>query len=216
MTRRAAALSFHNAEVSGHAQGSRWRRPVGKDPDDVGASAVARPNHIGCSWSGVVMTMGTRGTEATATETQSFPAVPQFSCSPVSANGVPALWIEVAIATVGQPTVVYLRRRRPGTTPGAVHSDATRIALRTGARIFEIECSTVSEAVTAYTWLLGEGLDLETTTLISCPSDDHFPAAIRRALQRLGLPLPNGLSPGRAVLARERRGPPTGGKAPGS
>lgn len=114
----------------------------------------------------------------------------------VDANGVPVEWVEAAVATVGQPTIVYFHR---SPTIGASLNDArlqaVKLAVVTGARVLTVDCATVRHGVIAYAWLLAEGLDLDTTTFLDQrqpANGDATAAAVRRAARYAGLPLPRG------------------------
>lgn len=110
----------------------------------------------------------------------------------VDADGVPVEWVEAGVATLDQPTIIYLHGG--AFTRGSletVRPPAAELAVVTGARVLSVECATVADGVTAYAWLLGEGLDVDTTTLVSAPTDDGV-AAGRLALEEFGLPLPGG------------------------
>ena len=103
---------------------------------------------------------------------------PVTRCS-VDADGVPAEWIETTAATVDQMTLVVFA----GDGHAPMEFDATRrlagnLAVATGARVLLIGCRAGSESLDdvvrdgldGYAWLLGEGVDLETTALIAPPS----------------------------------------------
>jgi hypothetical protein len=73
---------------------------------------------------------------------------------PVDAGGVPAEWVEATVATDRQPTVVYFHL-------GDGRPAACDLALATGARVLSVPCpSGAGPGVAAYTWLLGEGVNL--------------------------------------------------------
>jgi len=46
---------------------------------------------------------------------------------------------------------------------------AGEMAVSTGARVLTVECTTALDGVRAYTWLLGEGLDPDTTSFTGGP-----------------------------------------------
>ena len=122
--------------------------------------------------------------------------IPPISHCEVDADGVCAEWVEAVVATPGQQTILLLHRSRAaGAAREALRSWAGRLAVTTGARILNVECSNASDGVTAYAWLLGEGLDLDTTTFLGSPADGDLPYALQRAAEGLGLPLPSGSSP---------------------
>lgn len=104
----------------------------------------------------------------------------------VDAGGVPAEWVEATVATEGQPTIVYLlsggvdalEQRRPS---------AGDLAVATGARVFTVAClpqgtpsshAAVENGMAAYTWLLGEGCDLDVTVFTHDPMDAWLVDAI--------------------------------------
>jgi hypothetical protein len=87
----------------------------------------------------------------------------------VDAYGVRAEWVEAVAATPGQPTIVLFY------DPSASHHERVRmvageLAVRTGARVLTVECMTAWDGLTAYAWLLGEGLDSETTSFTGDPA----------------------------------------------
>ena len=110
----------------------------------------------------------------------------------VDAGGVPGEWVEACVATPDQPTIVYLHGgRSAGGSLETVRPLARELAIVTGARVLSVECATAADAVTAYAWLCGEGLDVDTTTFAGAPADGDLPA-VRLAVAGFGLPLPDG------------------------
>ena len=117
-------------------------------------------------------------------------------CS-VDADGVPAQWVETTVATPGQATFVMfvadfdeliVRRQL-----------AWSLATTTGARVFVVGCRTgasqcerdmVDDGVTAYAWLLNEGLDLATTTFVMSSTEATLARAVLQAAKARGLPVP--------------------------
>lgn len=107
------------------------------------------------------------------------PSSRQVSRCPVDAGGVPAEWIEAAVATDGQPTLVYF----PGPGDAAAAAAAllaARLAISTGARVLVVGCRPTSrsrravaeDGAAAWRWLLGEGCDLSTTAFVTSLGDD--------------------------------------------
>lgn len=127
----------------------------------------------------------------------------------VDAGGTPGEWVEAAVASSGQPTVVYFHASELGRDPlDQARRLAGRIAVVTGARVLTVGCpavrrgsrSAVFAGVAAYRWLLAEGCGLERTAFFS--SDESLATAILAAAWNDGLPLPVGgvrSSPGRKM-----------------
>jgi acetyl esterase/lipase len=127
------------------------------------------------------------------------PAAPVSHC-PVDANGVPAEWVEATVATTGQPTLVYFPGHGQGRDSLALGRPlAARLAVGTGARILSVGwrpapgCSAsaaVEDGVGAFSWLLDEGCDLETTAFVGDTRDGARAVSVLLALRERGLPLP--------------------------
>lgn len=100
-----------------------------------------------------------------------------------------AEWIEATVAAPAQPTIVAFHRGRPDDHQTA-RWFARQLAASTGARVLNVRCDNVSDAVTAYAWLLGEGLDVEKTSVVSARGDRTLIAAVRRSAKQLGLRRP--------------------------
>lgn len=113
------------------------------------------------------------------------------SVTPADADGVDVEWVETVPASCGQPTIVLFHRSRSFGFPlEAVRPLAARLAMVTTARVLSVACRSTADAVTAYAWLLGEGLDLETTSFVGGPADGGLPAAVGLAANEIGLPTP--------------------------
>jgi hypothetical protein len=123
---------------------------------------------------------------------------------PVDADGVEAEWVEAAVASPGQATIVHMVDSALNSLETA-RPLAGRLAVMTGARVLTVLCPTISDGVTAYAWLLDEGLDLETTYFRAARPDDDLTGAVKRSAQRLGLPLPE---EGKQLQVRSRYGCP--------
>ena len=109
------------------------------------------------------------------------------SRSMVDAGGVPAEWIEVTAATVGQPTLVCF----PG--PESDGFDlATRLAMRTGARVLTVGGASVEDGVTAWRWLLHEGCDTATTSFVGTSAGSVLAFDVLAEAGHCDLPLPEG------------------------
>jgi monoterpene epsilon-lactone hydrolase len=119
------------------------------------------------------------------------PRLKRVSHCPVDAGGVEAEWVEACVATSDQPTLVYFHggpritgdaesgRRRAGT-----------LAVATGARVLSVTCVAVDDGVAAYVWLLGEGVDLDTTTFVCDAAGGDRAGAVLQAARDRKLPLP--------------------------
>lgn len=121
----------------------------------------------------------------------SFPVV--VDVCRVDAGGVPAEWVEATVATAGQPTYVLFSDGRSGIEALTAGRELAReIAIATGARVLSIGCrsATVDDGVTAYGWLLGEGLDLHTTCFVIDPAGGGLASAVTAAAKARGLPVP--------------------------
>ena len=108
----------------------------------------------------------------------------------VDAHGVRAEWVESVMATVDQETIVYFSPDKPSRGSNDGHDHAVRLALVTGARVLRVECTMALDGATAYAWLLGEGLDLNTTTFAGPTA---LLTAVRAEAVRRALPLPHNL-----------------------
>lgn len=107
----------------------------------------------------------------------------------VDADGVRAEWVEAVAATPDQPTIILFYDPSARNTE-RVRLVAGKLAISTGARVLTVECTTAEEGVRAYAWVLGEGLDPDTTSFIGESVDSPVPAAVRRGVEALGLPQP--------------------------
>lgn len=105
----------------------------------------------------------------------------------VNAGGVPAEWIEVRAATVGQQTLVCF----PGPEADGMRM-ATDLALRTGARVLVVPGSSVADGVAAWAWLLGEGCDTASTAFVGTTAGSVRAFDVLAEAQRRGLALPEG------------------------
>jgi hypothetical protein len=105
----------------------------------------------------------------------------------VDAGGVSAEWIEVTAATVRQPTLVCF----PGPASDGVDL-ATRLAVRTGARVLTVGGASVEDGVAAWRWLLREGCDTGTTTFVGTAAGSVLAFDVLAEADHLGLALPEG------------------------
>lgn len=105
---------------------------------------------------------------------------------PVDAGGVPAEWIEVAPATIGQQTLVCF----PGPEDGV--RTATSLAVRTGARVLVVGDCSVDDGVTAWAWLLNEGCDTTTTSFVGTTAGSVLAFDVLAETQKRGLAPPAG------------------------
>jgi acetyl esterase/lipase len=182
------------------------RRAARMDSDSMRDLAPASfPNLLDCSaWDGhrnsphTAPPARSRPPRAGSTGTQ-YHRVPTVSSCPVQANNVPAEWFESAIATVGQETYIYFHQSRRGQQPNRRHHGfAQDLAVATGARVFAVACrrdpsrprSAVEDGIAAYAWLLGEGVDLETTAFIGGKGRDCLGGKVLQAARDRGLPVP--------------------------
>lgn len=117
----------------------------------------------------------------------------------VSANGVPAEWVEATVASLGQRTLVIFSGGANGSDSfGTARHHAGDLAMETGARVLVVGCrraavqrtDVVKDSVDAYAWLLSEGLDLDTTALAGPKAGGTFVAILLAAKER-GLSLPD-------------------------
>ena len=118
----------------------------------------------------------------------------------VDAGGVPAEWVEATVATPGQPTYILFSGARSGAEALTAGRELAReTAIATGARVFSVGCrcvpgglegAAVDDGVTAYAWLLGEGLDLQATCFIMDPAGGGLACAVAAAAEARGLPIP--------------------------
>lgn len=106
---------------------------------------------------------------------------------PVNAGGVPAEWVEVAAARIGQPTLVCFS----GPLADAAQI-ATNLAIRTGARVLNVGSCSIDDGVTAWAWLLREGCDTATTTFVGTSTGSVLAFDILAESTRRGLALPDG------------------------
>lgn len=147
----------------------------------------------------------------------------------IDAGGVPAEWVEATAARIGQPTLVIFSGYRHDAWAARTASRlAEDLAITTRARVFVVSSrpwtprDEIEDALDAYAWLLGEGVDLETTTLI-VPMADGFAATLLRSFRLRGLPVPeavvcvpawkavaSGLSSDETAEARPCSAPTTG------
>ena len=121
----------------------------------------------------------------------SFPGVVDV-CG-VDAGGVRAEWVEATVATAGQATFVHFSCGRSGVEALMAGRElASEIAIATGARVFSVGCQSaaVEDGVTAYAWLLREGLDLPTSCFIMDPAGGGLACAVAAAARARGLPTP--------------------------
>jgi hypothetical protein len=125
-----------------------------------------------------------------------FPGV--VSICVVDAGGVPAEWVETTAATNGQPTFLHFSSGKSGADALAAGRQSARgLAVGTDARIFSVGCQAalddppsvaIEDGVTAYAWLLEEGLDLPTTTFTD--TGDGLATAVLWAAKARGFPIP--------------------------
>jgi hypothetical protein len=108
----------------------------------------------------------------------------------VDADGVRAEWVEAVAATPDQPTIVLFYDPSASDTE-RVRLVAGEMAVSTGARVLTVECMTARYGIAAYAWVLGEGLDPDTTSFIGEPVNSPLPAAVRWGVEALGLPQPS-------------------------
>jgi hypothetical protein len=118
---------------------------------------------------------------------------------PVDAGGVAAEWVEATVATPGQTTFVCFAGADSG--DGALAANrwwAEELAASTGARVLSVGCRSessrpylaVEDALTAWTWLLGEGVALSNATFFDGAGVEDLAGAVRSAARDLGLPVP--------------------------
>ena len=117
-------------------------------------------------------------------------------CS-VDAGGVPAQWVETTVATPGQATFVMFVADFDEVI--VCRQLAWSLATTIGARVFVVGCRTspshcerdmVDDGVTAYAWLLNEGLDLATTTFVTSSVEATLARAVLQAAKARGLSVP--------------------------
>ena len=118
----------------------------------------------------------------------------------VDASGVPAEWVEATVATPGQATFVHFSTGPSGVEALTAGRELAReAAMASGARVFSVGCrsepggfevAAVEDGVTAYVWLLGEGLDLEASCFILDPAGGGLACAVAAAAKARGLPVP--------------------------
>ena len=111
----------------------------------------------------------------------------------VDAGGIPGEWVEVTVATPGQATFLHFSSGRSGVEALMAGRElACEVAIATGARVFSVGCrrAGVQDGVTAYAWLLGEGLDLHTSCFIMDPAGNGLARAVAMAARACGLPIP--------------------------
>ena len=106
---------------------------------------------------------------------------------PVDAGGVPAEWVEVRAATVGQSTLVCF--------PGP-EADGFRIAgglaVRTNARVLVVSDCSVDAGVAVWAWLLHEGCDPSNTTFVGTSDGTVRAFDVLAESGKRGLRLPDG------------------------
>lgn len=146
--------------------------------------------------------MSTVTPPARIAEISEFPvtSLPIAHHARVECRGVLAEWVEVTVATEGQPTFVYFGAGRcRGDVLEQNRPFAGRLATVTAARVLSVACWPVSEqfrwgaveqGLTAYRWLLGEGCDLESTAFAAGPTDAELVTDILRAARARSIPLP--------------------------
>jgi hypothetical protein len=109
----------------------------------------------------------------------------------IDADGVEAEWIEATVAYVGQPTVILVFDpvSHPGSAEQARHI-AGDLAVATGARVLIVAAPTITAAVSAYAWLLAEGVDLSTARFATEPWNPNQLGTILHRARAQGLPTP--------------------------
>lgn len=118
----------------------------------------------------------------------------------VDAGGVHAEWVEAAIATEGQPTVVaLLDRYGNGNAARQGRAGSEQLAIVTGARVLMVSCRShpaqsltarTERGLAAYTWLLGEGCDLARSAFSYHGANPSLLHAVRLAARARRIPLP--------------------------
>ena len=127
-------------------------------------------------------------------------AAPQIWRCAVDAGGVPAEWVEAALATDSQTTVVHLLDS-DGNADATQESQAgaEQLAIATGARVLMVSCRShpaqslmgrVERGIAAYTWLLGEGCDLALSAFSYDAANLSLLHAVRPAANARRIPLP--------------------------
>jgi hypothetical protein len=115
----------------------------------------------------------------------------------VNAGGVPAQWVEITEAWIGQMTFLCFEPQPHGwRSPPAAHTFATMLAMATGARVLTVGCRSqpsrqaVEDSVAAYAWLLEEGVDLRRTAFVDDPDGAGLTLAVLLAARNHRLPMP--------------------------
>ena len=115
----------------------------------------------------------------------------------VDAAGIPAEWVETAVASEGQPTIVYFVTDGYGADAlERSRRSAHDLAQADAARVLTVACQRCSFAgavdagLAAYGWLLREGCDVALTSFADDSADAGLADAVLAAASRRGLPLP--------------------------
>lgn len=138
------------------------------------------------------------GDSATARRTRAA----MVSICRVDAGGIPAEWVESTVATAGQATFVHFSEGGSGDEGLRIARGTVRaLTLATGARVFSVGCrlgpahrqeAAVEDGLTAYAWLLEEGLDLQTSAFIAGETPRSVAGGVLAAATHRGLPPPTG------------------------
>lgn len=120
----------------------------------------------------------------------------------VDAAGIPAEWVETAVASEGQPTIVYFVTDGSGADAlERSRRSAHDLARADGARVLTVACrqersrssaAAVEAGLAAYGWLLREGCDVALTAFAEHSAGAGIAEAVLAAAGSRGLPLPAG------------------------
>ena len=120
-----------------------------------------------------------------------LPGAQEMSLAAVDADGVQAEWVEAVVATLDQPTIVLFHGEKyAGNALGRARPMAASLAIATGARVLSVAGRSPDDLLTAYAWLVKEGLDPRRTAIIDESSDGDRTNDILLTANDRQLPLP--------------------------
>lgn len=185
-------------------------RPAGVPRSDMRTALARSGDHVTIQASTLAVTsmLNFRGAGRAPLDRRSLPVAsadglsdfPEVDYWGVDADGVPAEWVEAAVATSGQWTLVYFHGGRGGV--GSVEAGrppVRRLAVRTGARVFSVgyrhtledpHAAAIEDGVSAFAWLLGEGTDLSRTAFIEDVNGSGRAVSVLLRAKDRDLPLP--------------------------
>jgi monoterpene epsilon-lactone hydrolase len=132
--------------------------------------------------------------------TARMPLAPGVTCSAVDAGGVPAEWVDPPVVGPAAPVLLYFHGGGYGMgSVNTIRALASLLAVATSARVLSVDYrlapehpwpAAVDDAVAAYGWLLGQGVDPRAVAFGGDSAGGGLTVTAMLAARDRGLPLP--------------------------